>query len=1153
MRTFIFLLCTTVFGFNPKTTFAQERINIDRDKEITVDQVFELIMDQTEYRFLYPEHLFNDAPKIKLKRGSIRIDKLLNENVNNENFNIILINDNTLLIKKRDHKEVIKLSGKVTDKAGVSIPGVTVTVKGTTIITITDIDGNFSIVAAAPENIIVFTSVGYKKKEIVVGNQKKLQITLEEDISELNEVQLITTGYQKINPEHSTGSIASIGAKEYNSRINTTDFLTGLQNKLPGVLINNDVQFEGNNLFQIRGISTINGNRSPLIVIDGYPSELSLESINPNDIESVTVLKDAAAATIYGVRASNGVIIIERKEAKKGKLNVNYRSTFSLVPKTDYSRYRWDEDVSSKMTDFLVERNKSSAASLYSFMSSPVFGYLFNYPQPVRILAEQASGLITETEAQNQYAALKSYNNTEDYSRLFLRNAATQTYNLDFSGGSNDILYHLTTNYSHNNLEQITNDNNRFRLSSRTIFKFSNRFKLNLNMDFQEAKRNSTPTPTISSVYPFERFLDDEGNPEAIFSGSVVNPYYNKVLTDLGLLDNLYYPLVDMKEIKNTSREVSNSIVANFNYDLKKGFNLSFGGIYQSANNNSEHLASGESSEVHQYVNRYAKAGTNGFVYNVPKGSFLKETNGKTSGYTVRAQLNYNKKIAENHSINMILGGEIRNIINKSSTASYFGYNDQTLLQQPINYYTITNAFTPSYANNNPAISYAGLFGKTYTEDRFVSAYSNLVYSFQDKYSATGSIRIDQSNLFGTDPKYRYKPLWSLGLAWNLNKENFLEDVTWLKSLKLRAAIGFNGNIAKNSLPQIIASSSYSSDYSTIEQLSLSSPANSKLRWEQTYNTNLGLDFRIFKSINGSIEYYIKKSTDVLATNQIDPTRGVSSALVNESALRNSGLEFTTHADWITRRHFNWNSGFVFSYNTSKILDVYNNAIKPSSASYSFTNGNTNYLEGYPIGTVFNYRYAGLDPVNGKTLIYGKDNVLKHFDENQEGLADVINRGTIIPKYNIGLSNRVDVGSFYFYTMFNFYGGFVTKIPVPNPTAVRPLEGAFNYWKQAGDETIPGVLPALTELSSGYATYISALDKFTIDGSYFTIGDITASYSFKNTNLVKETGISNLELSFQASNVYTFALNKQNYSKAMGSYEKNYITPTYTFALNLKF
>ncbi|MBS1564830.1 MAG: TonB-dependent receptor, partial [Bacteroidetes bacterium] len=668
----------------------------------------------------------------------------------------------------------------------------------------------------------------------------------------------------------------------------------------------------------------IKGNRSPLIVVDGYPTELSLDMIDPNEIESVTVLKDAAAATIYGARSSNGVIIIDRKKGKEGRMLVSARLTTSITPKENYDRYRWDENASGIVVDYQKLINLNAAPTAWGTRVGPYV----NLTRPGLVMAHWRSSTdsITAAERDRQLADIASYNNTKEYNRLFLRNAASQTYNVNMSGGSNRALYYMTVNYTRNSPTQVKSNNGIFRLSARSNLKLSERLSLEIITDLQEAKTNSVPVPDITALYPYDHLQDANGNPLPVNTTAYrTNSYYNDYLKSLGLLDNMYYPAADINEVSDKARIVTNRVTANLQYKLGKGFSFTFGGVYENANNDNRHLASENSTEVRQYVNYYTKPGSSGLVYNVPKGAFLKQQTINTRSYTARAQANFDRQIAKDHSLNLILGAEVRQLVTQTNLASYFGYNDQTLFVQQVDFRSL-NSFTPTYASSNTALSFTNLFSQGYTDDRFISGYSNAVYAYKGKYSVTGSIRVDQSNLFGTDPKYKYKPLWSVGAAWNIHKEKFMQDISWVKSLRLRVAHGFNGNVAKNALPQVIAADGLNSLNPTlsIPMLTVFSYANSGLRWEQSRNFNVGVNYQIFKGISGSIDYYIKKSTDVLATNQIDASRGAASALINQASIVNKGLELSLEADWISRRNFNWNTGLVFARNANKVLAVYN-------------------------------------------------------------------------------------------------------------------------------------------------------------------------------------------------------------------------------------
>ncbi len=1142
-----------LFFFQLHASAYSQQIKLSLKMEnVSLQKVFTEIEKMSDFSFVYNVEDLKNTAKISIDFTDASIEEILARCLKDTDIQYSINDKHIVITKKYAESKTIKIKGRVSDEYNNALAGATVLIKGSSKGTTTDANGNYSI--KVPEKaVLVFSFVGFLKQEVITSSENsEINISLKESVAELGEVAIISTGYQKIKPEQSTGSIATIKAKEYDSRINGPDFLTSLENRIPGLLINNDIEFNGNSLFQIRGISTINGNKDPLIVIDGFPTELSLDMINPNEIESVTVLKDAAAATIYGVRASNGVIVIERKKAKPGKVKVDFRATASFRPKENYDRYRWDDDASNIFINYKRDTD-NTGSYMWSLITNPNIGMYYDFNPLQMVLAQEAAGVITANEAEQIYSEMGSYNNANDYARLFLRTAVTQAYNLSISGGDKNVLYYLTANYTNKNASEIRNDNNSLNLSGRATIKLSGRFSLDLTTELHKSKSSSAPIPNIGETFSYERFEDQEGNPLSIFNGSRANSYYNDHLISIGLLDNLHYPLIDINEISTKGNSSNNRVTANFQYNVGEGFTISFGGIYESSQSESRYLASEKSSVVRQYVNRYAENNdSGGFIYNIPKGDFLKLSTSSAESYTIRAQINYDKLLKKDHSLNLIFGSEIRDVLNKSNLSSYFGYSDQTLAHQTVDYdRLLSTSFPPYFAGRNPTLALKSLFDHGYNDNRFFSLYTNIVYSYKGKYSMTGSFRIDQSNLFGTDPKYRYKPLWSVGAAWNIHKENFMQNLNWINSLKLRLAYGFNGNVAKDALPEVIAENGYNyTDPSEVtDMLSLYSYANSGLRWEQTRNVNIGLDYDIFKNVTGSIDFYSKKSTDLLASKQIDASKGGSSALINQASIRNNGFEVSLHADWITRKNFNWNTGFIFSYNSSKVLDVYTELNENSLSNSWISASYTNFLEGYSIGAMFNYRYAGLNS-EGAPMIYDKEGNAKTFFTDDDGILEVDYVGSSIPKISLGFSNRVDIGNFYAYCMLNFYGGFKTRVPVPFVGDSRPLEGAGNYWIQEGDENDPAKLPYPT---ASFYTNLGYTDKYTVSGSYLTLSDLTVSYSFRDSKLVKKTRISNFEVRLQGSNLYTVGLNKYNFSKATGGYAKSYITPTYTIGLYVNF
>lgn len=1162
----IAILLTAAF-LNAHAAGNAQRVTLP-GKSLGFKEVFAAIEQQTGYVVFGNKELFAVKKRISLPVQDMPLRKLLDTLLYDQPFDYTLEDKTIFISRKAEVAQTLAFAAalppppvtiRVTDSTGSPLEGASVHVKHSKKSGMTDGEGKLTLVLTEGDELVI-SFIGMERKVVKVTKaaaaQQLLGVVLQASAAHLEELSItvVNTGYQRIKPEQSTGAVSRITTKAYESRI-STNFLAGLANRLPGVLINNDIQFEDNNLFQIRGLSTITGNRNPLIVVDGYPTDLTLDMLDPNEIKSVTILKDAAAATVYGVRASNGVVVIERKQASVGNTRYTFRATTSLTPRERYERYRWEKNSATAVN--YVREGRQSSVDPTTWPSLEMSGFwelLLPTESPVYIaMLQQAAGVITDAEANEKYSQWTVYNNARDYGKLFLRNAFTQSYNFNLSGGTAKALYYVTANYTRNALTQKNNDNNRLMFSARSNFNFSRRFSLELTTDYQQARSHAAPVVDINALFPFERLQDSDGNPLPAAGLSRTVPYFNDRFMQLGVKDNMYYPLQEMNEVSDRDRTVINRFTANFKYVLGRGVDLTFGGIYESTQQQVKHLAGEQSAEVRQAMNRYATPDLNGNpVFNIPAGDFLRERMQRTTGLTGRAQLNYNSSIGKDHQINAILGAEIRRFTEEGNEAAYFGYNDRTLINQPVNYLLLNNTNFPTWGLANDELNPNTLFAQRYNDNRFLSGYTNLVYSYKSKYSLTGSVRVDQSNLFGTNPQYRYKPLWSVGAAWNLHKEDFLKNVEWINNLKLRAATGFNGNVARNVLPQTIAEPRLNNYFTpSILSLVLLSNANSRLRWEQTRNHNIGVDFGLFGRVNGSLDYYNKLSTDLLASSRIDATRGAASAWINQGSIRNTGIELNLNADWITRSKFNWNTGLVLSRNAGKILDVYNPLTSASVSLSYITARNVAYMKDYPVGAMFAFRYAGLNN-QGLPLIYDSEGKAKRYGTEQAGIRDVDFVGTSIPTINAGISNRVDVGDFYVFCMINYYGGFKVKVPPPSPSDRRPLEGAGNYWKQTGDELVEGKLPSLAADPTD-RMILSNSNAYVVNGAYMTLGDVTVSYNLRRINFIRKAGFTNFEIKLQASNLYTVGFNRFNYSVAAGPYVKGYVTPTYSLALFTNF
>lgn len=1159
MRINLIIILMTSFLLQVSAGSFAQKITLN-EKNASFEAIINKIQAQSGYDFIGNTVLIRTAKPVSINVKEIGLAQALELCFANQDLSYTL-KDKTVVIKHKqtsifdkvvDFFTAIEIRGKVLDEKGNPLPGASIKVKGSDKGTVSNTNGEFLLENLNENAILQIHFVGYMTKEITAKTLKENPvIRLEVNTGELNEVAVVSTGYQKIKTEQLTGSTSSINKEAYESPIITNNFLQGLQNKLPGVLINGDLKFEGNSLFQIRGISTISATKQPLVVVDGYPTELSLDAINPNEIESVTVLKDAAAAAIYGVRASNGVIIVERKKAVKGDAKFEFRSTLSVTPKEDYTTYRL-APTTAKM-NYQIDSYDRFGSQTRDFYTNSTQ----RYPAGNEPIIDFQSKLISREEMERRMAEQYAYDNSKDYSRFFEQNKVTQQYDFNFSGGSDKALYYVSSNFTRNQNAKIKSNDQRFLLSGRGTYNFNDKLSFVLTTDFMQKKANGVPVVGYTDFYSFERFQDENGNPKATFAGSPTNPMYNPGIIAKGYYDNLNYPLRELNEVSDQEKSTSNKVVGDLLYKMIPGLTLKLGGVYEYSSGTTKHYASENSSEIRQFVNLYSEVGTDGIIkFNLPKGGYNKTKVGNTSGYTLRAQLNYDKKLNEDHSLNIITGAEIRRVTAELNGYANFGYSEQTLLQQPVDY---TKILTGNWFNalfpNNP-LSYTDLFQKSFSDDRFASAYFNGVYSYKSKYIASGSIRIDQSNLFGTDPRYRYKPLWSFGVAWNVDRENFMKDVPWVNKLKLRISDGFNGNVSKSSLPQIIAS--YAQNLRTSPPstgLNILSLENSALRWEETNNFNTGLDFTLFNRISGSIDYYSKRSTDLLGNTAIDPTKGAASTTLNSAKINNKGFEISLNADWLQRKGFNWNTGIAFSYNTSKVLNVYQNNLK---LNYQYVDGSTanNYIVGYPVGSMFSFRFAGLNQ-RGLPTVYDKNGNTKELyaNTNDEGINDLDYSGNGIPPYAMGISNRFDIGPFYLYAMVDLYTGFKTRIPRPSIFANRPIEGAENYFRNAGDEANTDVLGFYAfsnmDITRTFAVYDNS-DKYVVNGSYVLLRDVTLSYRFNN-QVFKKLGFKNFEVKAQGSNLFTKGFNKYNYSLATGSYVRRNLAPTFTIGLFTNF
>ncbi|MET3879505.1 TonB-linked SusC/RagA family outer membrane protein [Chitinophaga sp. OAE865] len=1125
-------------------------------KNVPLEKAFSVIREQTGYLVVYNAELLKNARTVTVNARNMQLEAFLELTFREQPLKYVIRN-NTILVtgKPRPQQspsttpasfaaaQLAHLKGTVVNEKGEPLPGVTILLKGSARGTVTDDGGLFLLSGDVEEGaVLVVKMIGYIPQEITVNGRSDIRIALRADVRNLENVT-VSTGYKKIPKYQLTGAASVVTQKEYDQRVAVTgNFLESLEGKVPGLVYNSQ-----SGELSIRGVSTFDAVKRPLIVVDGFPTEIDLNTINPIDIVSISVLRDAAAAAIYGVRASNGVIVVETKRGKSGKARFGLRATTALQQSPDFGYLKFagaKEFVSLQEAQFRRSNPDESAYTAYGRPMSPATAILFDEQQK----------RITAAVARQKLDSLGSYDNTAEYRDLYFRTRQATNLNLDVSGGNDKSTYLLGVNYIAEQPVNIGAKNNQLILNFANTYQLSNRLKMDFRSVYSHAESEKGFTAPINDFYPYEKLADANGTPLAVAQGTSrdylnfgVSRERNNRLIAQGLYDQLYYPY---RELTANTTSINTNVFrvqARLEGKLTDWMSAEVGGNYERQQGLQDNLLNEQSYTVRKLLNLKAAKDPNGrpLFIDIPQGNILRRTDQKAVNYTLRAQLNFDKRSANGrHEMSGILGAEQRKTTSDSYLNSYFGYDGQSLISKPANLQRASlwgNPAFPDVSQFGGALSLKDYLNETSSDRRFLSWYAQGTYIYNSKYIVTGSYRIDQSNLFGVDPKYKYRPLWSAGAAWRLHMEDFLKDKTWISELKLNATTGFNGNVPlSNNGPFLILASQLNNVFEVSQpSYYVMTPENQSLRWETTRTYNFRLDYGFFNNrLFGSVDYYYKRTGDVFGQFDADPTSGFNQYNANTATIRNSGVDLLISSVNVQTRRFEWRTSLTASLNHNKVLAV--KASEYDNSEY-ITSSRIN-RQGYPMDALFSYNYGGLTDM-GKPFVYdakGGRHILDFYGNAVVDVAfeDLIYSGTTTPKYVLGLNNQFTVGAFDVSFLFMYYGGHVMRVEQPNPVNITTystplLEGSSNYWKKAGDElytNIPGLTPGRAQdpyYFSSYARYgYQYAAQFIRKADYIRLRDLIVTYNPK-FEFLKRMGLSQTQIRLQGQNLfyYTFSGN----------------------------
>lgn len=1002
----------------------------------------------------------------------------------------------------------------VSKKDSMPIAGVTITVLNSQAETATDNKGRFALTVGGVTCNLRVSAMGYQTTtvDISLPSHAPLLIYLSKQTEMLEEV-IVSTGYQQLSRERAVGSFSHIDNRLFNEQVGT-DVISRLE------AIGNGISVNRNSItpkLMVRGLSTINGPAEPLIILDNFPYEGDLSNINPNDVADISILKDAAAASIWGTRAGNGVVVIT---TKKGRLNepisVSFNANTSIGDKPDFNYLRWlssAEFIDLEM--FLFEQGyyQSDMTNFFRPLLSPVIELLAQrrIAQPDAIPAIDA-----------QIEQMKQHDVRDDFKNHLYGRSHSQQYALGFRGGSEQVAWNASAGYDRNrgSLDDLYN---------RLNLKFSNQMEITKNLRLfagvsltQSNQYGGKPawneiSPGTKQLYPYARLMDEQGNALAI-----PKEFRQAYLDTAGgglLLDWRYRPLDDYRHTDMVSK--AQHIVTHAGIRLNPinalSFDLNYQFERQYSNNSSVYGAN--SYFARDLINRFTEIDvtTGGLTRHIPVGGVKDRSSSELNVHNVRAQANFDTKVGE-HTLSAMLGGEVRQVHLSSNGHRLYGYNDDILAFGSVDF---ISQF-PQFVSGFPARILQNVSEGDQT-DRFVSAYGNASYTFSGRYTLYTSLRTDASNLYGVRTNNKWKPLWSTGVTWDVAAEKFFPWRKMIPRLKVRATYGVSGNADPTQTAITTMTFGTLSPYTGSPYATFRTYGNPQLQWETVRTLNLGVDFAMAANrVYGSIEYYRKWADDLFGSSPIDMTIGIGRTVKkNVAAMRAQGMDIDLNAR-IIDRDFRWTANMNLNHYTDRVTDYF--LATNQGSNYTSNNGSiVTGLEGKPVYSLLSYRWAGLDPVTGdpQGVFQGETSTdYNALTGSSLVIDDLFFHGSALPKWMGSFGNTFAYAgvSVTFRFMYKF-GHYFRKdaLNYGNLYSRWQMHAEYaNRWQAPGDEQYTNVPSRVYPNTASRDNFYQGATVNVLRGDHIRLQYINVNYQL---NGLRNTRLKTMDIYATADNI----------------------------------
>ncbi len=1061
--TCIILLISTLNIFAAKTYSQTKLLNLTLENT-TVKEVLSKIEEQSEFYFMYSSKLIDVDREVSVEYNDQKVDQVLNSLFAGTDV-AYTVNDRIIVLSTPELAETVtveiaqqsSVSGNIVDTDGQPLPGVTIVVNGTTQGIVSDTDGRYVLTNLPDNAVLTFSFVGMKTQEIVVGNQTTINVTMEEDIIGLEEI--VAIGYGTARKSDLTGAVAraDLSVMENSPNVNV---LQGLKGVVPGLNIGVATTAGGNPSISIRGRNSISGTTEPLIVLDGIIYRGAFTDINPNDIESVDVLKDASSAAIYGSQGANGVILITTKKAQKmSKPIIEYSGQYTMQSLINQDMKRLDrEGFINQLADIYISDSRMGEDLL---QKNPNFD-----PTPLFRDPAVGDGYLAGTDV-------------DWWDLLSNPHPYVQNHNLSLRGKSEQSTYFISFGYA-DQKNMVINDSYK-------------RYSFRVNLDANVTDWLTVGTQSYFNISDFSGA--GPGFSALCYIPALVDPYNE----DNSLKEQIYLGATNpLLTVNNPNKDVRHTLSGNFFADVKipwvKGLSYRM--------NYSNNLISYKRYNFDPYANSGLATAS----------KYHTEQTEWTLDNIITYVNNFGK-----HSVNatLVYGVEERNYENTNAAAESF--TDKTLGY---------NYLQAGQADLNSVSSNAWKENSLYTMAR-------VVYTYNDRYILTGTVRRDGFSGFGMNNKFGIFP--SGAIAWRISEEEFIKNnYGWVDNLKLRLSYGTGGNRTVgrySTLAQMSTSGSYLYGDGATGELaqSVGTMANNDLKWETTSSLNFGIDLSVFRGrLNATYEYYKSNTTDLLYNISIPTINGTtqSSIPTNIGKLSNSGHEFSVSGTALKKGDWEWLVTANFSTNNNKVKTILGFDTDEDGKEDDLISSNI--FIGEPLGTIYDYNIIGMWQVedynagiipNG--FYYGTYKV-ENLDDEEAITAEHDRKilGYEEPLYRFSIQNTVRYKNFELRAFINsiqggkdhYLGQPAGQLQIPDHLTNNSYF-KFDYWTPENPDAKYRQLGAYTpSLGEGFSPYVSR--------SFIRLQELSLSYNF-SSKLLSAINVSRAKIYVTGTNLFT--------------------------------